>query len=155
MKVQTEKLNYAKGYVRDLKVDKKEKYNLYKFFLTETINKDSPGTFFSGFNLDIKEGQLIEFEWKTKGEYKNVETSSVITYENLETVTKKDIISTNPKDELLIEYLKLYGSAVHICMKNNTVTDEEIKAQFTRLQKLINIEKVFEGIQDFIKEKYG
>jgi len=153
MKVKTNSSSHIKGYIKDLKIDKRDNYTIYKFNIEAPDGTITTG--FSGFNLELKDNQGVEFDWKKNGEFNNVERDTIKTYETLKTVTKKDILSVDKKDEILIEYLKLYTVATHLCMKNNTITDDEIKAQFIRLQKLIGIEKLFSGMEEFIKEKYG
>ena len=143
----------TKGYIRNLKVDKKEKYTLVKFDLSET-KEGSLGKHFSGFNFEgLKEGQFIEFEYEVKGEYNNIKSLCGVDLTH-ERPDKKDILSVNPLDNLLVEYIRLYNTAIQICYKNNTISDGEIKSQFTRLVSLLELDNVFSEVKEYLKEKY-
>lgn len=156
----------AHGFIRNIDVRPREKKDtMWKFqlrFIDENNVEQLDETWYSGFKEPpAMNGDYIVFKYKQNGIYFNVKEIIDIKYthgdataqdqkmlaEINENLKKEDvqveidtptIVSEPVHTELSKPYLALLLNAtIHLCIKRNTVSDEEIKSQYNRFIQIL------------------
>jgi len=156
----------AHGFIRNIQITPRDgKDSMYKFQL-RYIDKDGaeqlPETWYSGFKqAPGRNGDYLVFKYKQNGIYFNVKEIIDVKYTHRESTEqdKKLLEEINkgleePEEQIDLEsatqvnkpartelsqpYLALLLNAtIHLCIKKNTLTDEEIKSQYNRFIQLL------------------
>lgn len=155
----------AYGFIRNMQITPREgKDSMYKFqvrYIDKDDNEQFPDTWYSGFKqAPGMNGDYIVFKYKQNGIYFNVKEVIDVKYTHGESTDedKKKLKEINDamKQENQLDlgsatqvnkptstklsqpYLALLLNAtIHLCIKKNTLTDEEIKQQYNRFIQLL------------------
>jgi hypothetical protein len=128
----------AEGEVIKITNESVKDYQIMKY---EIMTPEGPFEYGYFGKTTITVGNYVHFNYVKKGPFLTIkEFTDIKVTTNIPQEQDNNEFEEQKREIRINDYVQLYNNAVSICIKRNILSDEEIKAQLTRLIKLGGLE---------------